>query len=383
MAEKRGLRTGFTTGACAAAAAKAAARLLLLGQPVETIATTLPNGQAVTFTLSRCGWVNTPDEDGQESNSLENNLTGKTAECAVVKDAGDDPDVTHGAELVARVRPWHTPGVQVTGGQGVALVTRPGLGLEVGTHAINPVPRRNITDMVRDEWNQAPPERRPPGLWVEISVPGGEELAKKTLNARLGLVGGISILGTTGIVRPYSTAAFKASVVQAVDVARAQGQKRLVFTTGGRTEQAAFKLFPGLAEVAFIQVGDFIGAGLRQAARQPEDPMTVEVVGMAGKLAKMADGRMMTHASGSEVNTALLGELARQAGASESLAEAIAQANTARHALELAVQAGLKAFPAFIARRAAERCRAHIHDKVSVNVWLVDFDGSLLAQCPE
>src|ERR671917_1094932 len=198
------LRTGWTTGACASAAAKAAARALATGEPQTRVDIKLPKKgeeRRVEFPVERC------DLDGG----------GSWAEAVVVKDAGDDPDVTDGAHLTARVSWKDQPGLDLDRGEGVGLVTKPGLGLEVGGPAINETPRRMISYSVREAVD---PSRR--GVRVVISVPGGEGMAEKTTNARLGIVGGISILGTTGIVRPFSTAAWAASVVQAVNVMGAQ-----------------------------------------------------------------------------------------------------------------------------------------------------------------
>ena len=356
--DRRGLRTGFTTGACAAAAAKAATRLLLRGGPLSEIETTLPNRTKVTFPLAKC----------------EQKATGAIA--SVIKDAGDDPDCTHGAEIVAEVSLSAQPGVVVTGGVGVATVTKPGLGLEVGGPAINPVPRRNISEMVVEElagtaW---------PGAVVSISVPGGEEMAKKTTNARLGLVGGISILGTSGIVKPFSTAAYRASVVQAIDVARERGLDELVLTTGGKSEAHAMRLHRHLPVEAFVQVGDFIGTGLRHCARRRA--RRAIVVGMIGKLSKMADGKMMTHAAGSEVNTELLATLAAELGGGTDLCDQIRAANTARHVLELCAARGLTGITTLICRRVVEHGRAHAGGELEVSAFLVDFDGSLLGRYP-
>ena len=215
------LREGFTTGACSAAAAKAAARLLLYGERIEEITSTLPIGREVTFKLNRC-----EKYDGH-------------AICSVIKDAGDDPDCTDKAELTAKVSFTQTPEISIVGGEGVAMVTKAGLGLEVGRHAINPVPRKNIAEMVQEEIENSPYS----GAHVEIAVPGGEEMAKQTTNERLGLIGGISILGTTGIVKPYSTAAFRASVVQSIDLVKNHGTDVVVLTTGGKSEQYAMELF--------------------------------------------------------------------------------------------------------------------------------------------
>jgi cobalt-precorrin-5B (C1)-methyltransferase len=206
-------------------------------------------------------------------------------------------------------------------------------------------------------------------------------MAKHTLNARLGLIGGISILGTTGIVKPYSTAAYKASVVQAIDVARNRGIDELVLTTGGKSEAYAMKLHAHLPEEAFIQVGDFIGVGVKHCARR--GARRAIVVGMMGKLSKMANGKMQTHAAGSEVNMALLAELARELGAAPSLAEEIAQANTARHVLELCTQHGLTAITSLVCKRVSEHCRAHAGGALEVHANLVDFSGALLGRYPE
>ena len=287
----KGMRTGYTTGACAAAAARAAARCLVQGISLAEIETTLPNHDRVVFPLKRCERL------------------GPRMLCSIIKDAGDDPDCTHGAELVAEVELRSTPGIEIQAGEGVAHVTKPGLGLEIGAVAITPIPRRNLIDMVEAELAAG----NHPGALVVLSVPGGEEMAKKTINARLGLIGGISILGTTGVVKPYSTAAYRISVVQAIDVAARQGLTDLVLTTGGKSEQYAMKLYPQLPEAAFIQVGDFIGDGLKHCARR-QVPRAF-IVGMIGKLSKMANSKMMTHAAGSQVNMDLLAELAAEAGA--------------------------------------------------------------------
>jgi cobalt-precorrin-5B (C1)-methyltransferase len=354
---QRGTRTGFTTGACAAASAKAAARVLVRGALLDEIETTLPNRQKVTFKLHRC--------ERTEGGAL----------ASIIKDAGDDPDCTHGAELTAEVALRDSPGIELRGGPGVATVTKPGLGLDVGAPAINPVPRRNIIEMVQEELATGG------GAIVTLSVPRGEEMAKQTLNARLGLVGGISILGTTGIVKPYSTAAYKASVVQGIDVARNRGLEELVLTTGGKSEAYAMRLYPAVPEEGFIQVGDFIGTGVRHAARR--GARRAIVVGMMGKLSKMADGKMQTHAAGSEVNMELLAGLAVELGAPDVLVAEIRAANTARHVLELCASAGLLGVTSLVCKKVAESCAAHAGAPLDVHVCLVDFDGKLLGRYPE
>ena len=327
-----GLRTGWTTGACAAAAAKAAATALETGQMQDSVEIVLPAGRRVVFAVTSCRLLPGPARPGGASGG--GRAEGGRAEAVVVKDAGDDPDVTHGAHLTALVSWRAEAGLDLDGGEGVGVVTKPGLGLEVGSPAINPVPRQMITQAVGEVIDLA--ER---GARVVISVPGGEKMARKTTNARLGILGGISILGTTGIVRPFSTASWRASVEQAVAVAAAQGVPAVVLCTGGRTERGAMALLPGLPEVSFVEVGDFTGAALRRVM-QHGVPRVV-FVGMAGKLVKLAAGVLMTHYTRSRVSTGLLAEITRAAGGGDALAAEVAEANTARHAAELWEAAGL------------------------------------------
>jgi cobalt-precorrin-5B (C1)-methyltransferase len=349
------LRTGFTTGACAAAAAVAAARALLEGKVPASVELRLPNGTPARFAVAH------------------GVLRGSGACCAVVKDAGDDPDVTHGAEIVATVTLRDGGAVEVAGGPGIATVTKPGLGLPVGGPAITAVPRRHVAESVA-----AVLAGTGKGARVELSVPRGEELAKQTQNGRLGLVGGISILGTTGIVRPFSTAAWGASVMRAVDVAHAAGLAEVILSTGARTEAAAMRERPALPEVAFVQAGDCIGIGLRRAAHR--GLARARLYGMVGKLAKVAAGMMQTHASKGEVDPRLLAELAAEAGADAELRAAVAQSTTARHALEQVEAARLDGFAKAICRRAAARCAAHVGGRLQVEVVMIGFEGEVLGR---
>ena len=344
------LRSGWTTGTCSAAAAKAATTALVTQTVQTTVDVAHPDARVVPFPVERCDV--TPDR----------------AEAVVVKDAGDDPDVTHGAHLTATVRWSGEPGVHLEGGIGVGVVTKPGLGLEVGGPAINPVPRQMIRDNVG-----AVVDLAVRGVRVTISVPDGEQRAKKTTNARLGILGGISILGTTGVVRPFSTESWRASVVQAVSVMAAQGEPTLVLATGGRTEKAAMRLLPHLPDVCFVEVGDFTGAALRQAV---EDGLhEVVFVGMVGKLTKLASGVLMTHYTRSKVDPAVLVEVTREAGGDDTLAEAVRTANTARHAYELWEAAGLLR-PAgdLLCARAAEVL--HRFSGLAARVAMVDPAGA-------
>jgi cobalt-precorrin-5B (C1)-methyltransferase len=351
------LRTGWTTGACSAAAAKAAAVLLAGGDAPAEVDIPLPEpfrgSDRASFAVERAELG-----DG-----------GAWAEAVVVKDAGDDPDVTHGAHLTVRLAWSAAPGVTFHAGAGVGTVTKPGLGLEVGGPAINPVPRRMLTAAIGEVIDL---DGR--GVACTISVPGGEVMARKTTNRRLGIVGGISILGTTGIVRPFSTASWRASVVQAIDVLAAQGIDTVVLTTGGRTERAAMRLLPGLPDTCFVEVGDFTGAALRRAAER--GLAEARFVGMAGKLSKLAAGVLMTHYTRSRVDQELLARITAEAAGGEGLVAEVAAANTARHAYELWRGAGL-------AGPASELLCARVEDvltrwtggAVGARVAMVDFDS--------
>jgi len=346
------LRTGWTTGTCAAAAARAAAKALVSGRPQTRVGVKLPGKGAerrVEFEVERC------------------ELGGSWAEAVVVKDAGDDPDETDGAHLTARVSWREEPGLELDRGEGVGLVTRPGLGLTVGGPAINDVPRRMISYSIREILD--PDEI---GVRVVISVPGGEKMAEKTTNARLGIVGGISILGTTGIVRPFSTAAWAASVVQAVNVMGAQGHKTFVLSTGGLTEKAAMRLLPDLEEVNFVEVGDFTGQAIKKAVENKLE--TCFFVGMAGKISKLAAGVMMTHWTRSKVDNDLLAEITTKAGGSSTLVEEVENANTARHAYELWRSANLDTAADLLCKQAADNLAEYAEGKLEVHIILVDFD---------
>ena len=379
------MRTGFTTGANACAAAVAATQILAgkelmawtgdlpeltaerYDQLVGAVVITIPNGNEVRFAV--------------RTSSCLADTEGMFSRCSVIKDGGDDPDCTHKAEIWAEVRYIDTPGqVTLLAGSGVGQITRPGLGLDVGGPAINPVPRKNITEQVL---LHLPPDK---GAQVTLGVINGEEMAKRTLNKRLGIVGGISILGTTGIVRPYSTAAFRASVSQAIDVANNQGLREVIVTTGGRSERFAQQLRPDLSEQGFIQMGDFVGYALGHAAGLGISQVTI--CGMMGKLSKMADGRTMTHAKGSAVNMQLLSEIAKSVGVHSDVCESILNANTGRHVAELVTETGKQSeFFTAICERVQivlmDHLQARHENPPKLNVLFVDFGGDLLGQFPE
>jgi cobalt-precorrin-5B (C1)-methyltransferase len=344
----------LTTGTCSAAAAKAACLLLRDGDPPADVDVPLAKGaERPRFALERC------ERDGD------------AAVAVVVKDAGDDPDVTHGAHLTARVELRAAPGLELRGGEGVGTVTRAGLGLEVGGPAINAGPRRQIAAAVAEAL-----DLDAVGVVVEISVPGGEKMARRTSNPRLGIVGGISILGTTGIVRPFSTAAWRASVGQAIDVMDAQGERTVVLTTGGRSEKAARRLLPDLPEVCFVEVGDFTGYALKRARSLGFERCVF--VGMAGKLSKLGAGVLMTHWTRSRIDTAFLAELTREAGGDETVAAAVAQANSARHAYELWDAAGVARAPDLLCTKVAANLASYVGGAPAVDAAMVDFEGATL-----
>jgi cobalt-precorrin-5B (C1)-methyltransferase len=353
----QGTREGYTTGACAAAGAQAACRLLERDERPESVAVPSPLGFDIPIPINR----------------LE--CDGTTATAGVIKDGGDDPDVTHGAEVLVTVRRVDEAGVHIRGGPGVGTITQPGLELPPGSPAINPVPRRMIAQGVALALGVEQPN---PGVEVTVGIVNGEELAKKTLNARIGVIGGLSVLGTTGIVRPMSTASWRASVVQSIDVAAANSLRHIVLTTGGRSERFAEALYPALPEMAFVQMGIFTGDSLRRAVDRNVPRVTV--CGMIGKVAKLAAGQMQTHVAGGGVDVAFLSELAREIGGSEALVTAIAAANTARHVEELVDSAGFPEFYQHVAARAAVCCNAHVGRRLELEVVLFDFDGKVLAQ---
>jgi cobalt-precorrin-5B (C1)-methyltransferase len=375
------LRSGYTTGACATAAAKGALLALIYQQAFDEVAIRLPQGQIVKFPLHTCSF--TPDE-GRSS---------------VIKDAGDDPDATDKAEICACVAWSQAPGIVFRRGPGVGLVTKPGLPVPLGEPAINPVPRRMIAETlqevleseeseewgVRSEENKRPPHSSlptphfPPGLTVEISVPGGEEMARKTFNPRLGIVGGISILGTTGIVTPYSTAAWLASVVQSIDVAAAQGCRHLVLTVGARGERTARQMF-ALPDDAFIQIGPFFADALRHCVQA--GIAKVSLVAMIGKLAKFAAGNESVHSTTSAQDFAFLARIAHDSGADDDLLARIRAANTAQEVAEMIAAAGHASFFSRLCEQAWSFARSLAGEALSVEVLLTGTASEILGRYP-
>lgn len=317
------LRTGLTTGTCATACASACARFLLSGQVSNTVSVTLPKGKVVEL------YVNTQALNHSDTNISNQHDKNYHARSSTVKNAGDDPDVTHGATIFVLLRLTKTPGIELFAGEGVGTVTREGLALAVGEPAINPVPRQMITEHL----NKLSQEHHYLGGYaLAVGVENGEAIALKTMNARLGIIGGLSILGTTGIVRPFSCAAWIASITQGIDVAKANDIAHIAATTGNRSEHA-IKTCYQMEDMALIEMGDFAGAVLKHLKKHPLKKLSI--CGGFGKITKLAKGHMDLHSRASSIDFHYIAKIAAQQGANASLVDAIKQANTSIEALNL------------------------------------------------
>ncbi|MGH6868587.1 MAG: cobalt-precorrin-5B (C(1))-methyltransferase, partial [Methylocella sp.] len=356
---KANLRKGWTTGACAAAAARAAYEALVRRQFPQSVAITLPGGARPSFALALA------------------ELGEGFARAGIIKDAGDDPDVTHGALVIARVSHGQPgSGVVFRAGEGVGTVTRAGLPLPPGEPAINPAPRRMIKAAIGEV-------ARIYGLagdaTVEISIPGGEKIAERTLNGRLGIVGGLSILGTTGIVVPYSCAAWIDTIHRGIDVARAAGLSHIAGATGS-TSEAAIKALHGLPDVALIEMGDFAGGMLKYLRTHAIAKVTI--AGGFAKMTKLGQGLLDLHSGRGEVDFSWLAARCAEAGGSEDLIARAKTANSAREVLDLA---GAESFDIGAAvAEAAWRTAAKVlrGSGISVEIAVFDRDGHLLARTP-
>ena len=350
------LRRGWTTGACAAAATRAAYAALLTGAFPDPVAIELPKGQRPSFALA------------------EEALGAGFARAGIVKDAGDDPDVTHLALIHATVREGpRGSGVEFRAGPGVGTVTRPGLPVAVGEPAINPVPRR----MMRREVAAVAAAHGGSGdVVVEIGVRDGERLAGKTWNPRLGIVGGLSILGTTGVVIPYSCSAWIHSIHRGVDVARAMGLTHVAGCTGRTSEEAVQRLH-GLPDEAMIDMGDFAGGLLKHLRRHPVPRLTIG--GGFAKMSKLADGSLDLHSARSRVDPARLAERAAGCGADAALQGRIRAAGAAGEVLALAERAGIGLAEA-VAAAARETAREVVRGAAEVEVVIVDRAGAVSAR---
>lgn len=348
------LRRGWTTGACATAAARAAFEALLTGRFPDPVEISLPGGERPRFALARM------------------ECDGDVATAGVVKDAGDDPDVTDGALIVATLRRG-TPGAGVTfrAGEGVGRITRPGLPLPVGEPAINPAPR----DMIRCAVEEiAAASAVPADVEVTISVPGGEAIAAQTWNPRLGIVGGISILGTTGVVIPYSCSAWIHSIHSGIDVARASGVRHVAGATG-KTSEAAVKAHYRLGDDALIDMGDFAGGMLKYLRTHPVERVTI--AGGFAKLVKLAQGHMDLHSSRSQVDIPKLARWLAELDVDDEIVRAAARAKSAGEVLTLADKVGLGDL---VARRARETALAALAGETALDVLVVDRAGAIIGR---
>jgi cobalt-precorrin-5B (C1)-methyltransferase len=352
-----GLRYGWTTGACATAATTAAYTALLTGEFPDPVTIDLPHDKHPSFALAT------------------ESLTEGAARVGVVKDAGDDPDVTHGALVSVTVT--HGPtgsGVTFRAGPGVGTVTKPGLPLPVGEPAINPMPRQFIREHV------AAVAARHGGsgdVVVEVSVENGEELARRTWNPRLGILGGLSILGTTGVVVPYSCSSWIDSIRRGIDVARAAGHTHVAGCTGSTSERVVTELY-GLPEDALLDMGDFAGAVLKYLRRHPVPRLTI--AGGIGKLAKLADGHLDLHSGRSQVSTGSLAARVLAAGGPPELVEGVRGANTALDALQQCQAVGVP-LGDLVAAGARETARGVLREApVEVDVVVIDRSGAVVGR---
>ena len=346
------LKRGWTTGACALAAFKAAYTAFLTGNFPDPVGVVLPKGEKPFFPLA-----------------LEGKGAGYT-QAGIIKDAGDDPDVTHGAIIVVTVREGGAgKGVSFHAGEGVGTVTLPGLALAVGEPAINPKPREMILEVVSELADQYDHSG---DLIIEVSVPDGEGLAEKTWNKRLGIEGGLSILGTTGVVQPFSCSAWIHSIHRGIDVARANGLNHVAAATGKTSEAAVQKLF-GLSDFALVDMGDFAGGMLKYIRDHPVPCLTI--AGGFAKLTKLGQGCLDLHSGRSQVDFDWLAEGTYKIGGNDQLVEAVRNANTANHALEITLQSGL-ALGNYVARQATEKASKVIQgSETALNVIVFDRTG--------
>jgi cobalt-precorrin-5B (C1)-methyltransferase len=354
----RGLRHGWTTGACATAAATAAYTALVTGEFPDPVTIDLPRGLHPAFALA-----------------TESLTPGVEASAGIVKDAGDDPDVTHGALVSVRVTPGAPgSGVAFRAGPGVGTVTKPGLPLAVGEPAINPMPRKFISEHV------AAVAARHGGsgdVVVEVSVENGEELARRTWNPRLGILGGLSILGTTGVVVPYSCSSWIDSIRRGIDVARAAGHPHVAGCTGSTSERVVSELY-GLPEDALLDMGDFAGAVLKYLRRHPVPRLTI--AGGIGKLAKLADGHLDLHSGRSQVSFESLAARVARAGGAPDLVDGVRSANTALDALQQCTAAGLPLGDLVAAGARETALGVLLGSPVEVDVVVIDRGGTIVGR---
>ena len=395
MSPIRPLRHGYTTGSCAAAVAKAATLTLLRQESIKEVEITLPRGERVVFNIYSC----TFDK--------------KSARCSVIKDGGDDPDVTNGAEIVATTSgQWPVVSgqqnigravptdsglnkafqftvnesvISVYAGKGVGIITKPGLALSVGEPAINPIPRKMIQQAIEEVSSSLIPH--PSSFMVTISVPDGEHIAKATLNERLGIIGGISILGTTGIVKPISTKAWADTISVALDVAKAAGLEEVVLTTGRTSEKVAMERLK-LPSEAYIQMGDHVGYSLRECVKKGFKMITI--AGQFGKFTKIASGEFETNVRDSTLELNTLSDIILQSLSShqidptraETVAQMVESANTARQAYSIIRDEGMEEIIEAVCRKVCENSvnfiKADTLEPINIDCILVGYEGEIV-----
>ncbi|MBO6078593.1 MAG: cobalt-precorrin-5B (C(1))-methyltransferase [Bacteroidaceae bacterium] len=342
------LRTGFTTGACATAAAKAALTALLSGEEQTEVRFSIPDGEFFTLPVQDCEI----DQDW--------------AQASVVKDAGDDPDVTNGCTVCVKVALSREPGVHFLQGEGVGRITLPGIGLEVGEPAVNPVPRRMITEELTALYDG--------GLDVTVSVPGGAELAQKTFNPKLGIVDGISIIGTLGVVRPFSSEAFVEAIRREVEVAKAVGTPRLVINSGARSERFVKAQYPDLPAQAFVHYGNYIGETLSIAQELGFHEITMGL--MIGKAVKLAAGMLDTHSREGVMDKKFIRKMARESGCSWRVRRAIGRITLARELWALIPQENIEAFASTVIRHCHTCCDTLLKTS-NLTILLISENGKI------
>lgn len=361
--KQKRLRSGYTTGACAAAAAKAATMALIHQRRIDHVDIRLPAGEHVRFKIAKLIFDSVH------------------AVSSVIKDAGDDPDVTNKAEIRAEVN-WlnehqthldESRLIILEGGEGVGIVTKPGLPVDIGSPAINPVPKRMIRESVKEAIESGKPGRP---LRVIISVPKGRDIARRTLNSRLGIVGGISILGTTGIVKPISLDAYRDTIRISIDVAAASGIKQIVLTPGRSSEKVAERI-TNLPKEGYILMGDHADYSLRYAYEK--GIRNIIIVGQLGKLSKIAAGNFATHVKDASVNRQKMAEWGMEAGLGREDIEAIRMGNTTRQISGYMVEKGFKAFFNIVAREVISSIRGYLDREAKVRCILISGDGVILA----
>jgi len=355
MAEKV-LKQGFTTGAAAAASVKAALLTLVTSQDPLAVEISFLTGEKKRIPIKKIL-----------------KISDTCCQVSVIKDAGDDPDITHRAEIGAKVTllPARDFRVIIKGGKGVGRVTKPGLEVPVGEPAINSGPKQMIQNVVDEIWDQYTLPARE--VTIEVFVPKGELLAKKTLNARLGILGGISILGTTGIVKPMSHDAYIATIRSSISVAVARSIDTLVFTTGRRSERFAMGLFPSFSEEAFVQTGDFFKASIDEALNKPFCQKIIYTV-FFGKAVKMSLGFEHTHAAKSDLTLNKLALWSREITGDETLFCDIKAANTARHAFSY-IFPDYPELLSFVGKKIQENAGKFARGQIQIRVIILDFEG--------